>query len=52
MDHDILEVIHDFQNTVGPKKNIQVNVKYIMIQTRNMDTNEIFKNDKNENKSV
>ena len=26
VDHDILEVIHDFQNTVGPKKNIQVNV--------------------------
>ncbi len=26
VDHDILEVIHDFQNTVGPEKNIQVNV--------------------------
>lgn len=28
------------------------NVKYIIIQTRNMDANEISKKDKNENKSV
>ncbi|MBK8393802.1 MAG: carbonic anhydrase [Leptospiraceae bacterium] len=26
VDHDILELIQDFQNTVGPEKNIQVNV--------------------------
>lgn len=26
VDHDILELIHDFRNTIGPKKNIQVNV--------------------------